>query len=89
MTEWGEQWAPNQKGVRIKLIERRRASPWPESAYDPLKDTTSGPQEIINVAGPGADKKIRDFVTIRITAGIDWAGTIDERVKHAFTCRRS
>lgn len=62
MTDWGEHWAPDPKGPRIMLRDRRTGRPVDRVAVRSRDGRALAPADVIAKAGRGADDKIRQLV---------------------------
>jgi DNA-binding HxlR family transcriptional regulator len=62
MTDWGERWAGNPKGPRIKLSDRKTGKPVERVAVRSRDGRALGPFDVIARPGPGADDKIRQLI---------------------------
>lgn len=65
MTQWGEQWAPNPKGARLTMVEKASGLPVAGVGILAADGRELQPEEVITVAGPGADDKTHDLVRMR------------------------
>lgn len=59
MTDWGERWAANPKGARIKLCDRRTGRPVERVTVRSRDGRALRPADVVARPGPGADGKIR------------------------------
>ncbi|MBQ0742921.1 MAG: helix-turn-helix transcriptional regulator [Pseudomonas sp.] len=62
LMQWGEKWRPNEKGQRLLLLEKATGLPVQgvevlSAAGLPLK-----PWDVVPVAGPGADERVRELI---------------------------
>lgn len=62
LTDWGERWAPNPRGRRIELRDRRTGAPIERVVVRGRDGRILGPSDVIARAGRGADDKIRQLV---------------------------
>lgn len=62
LTDWGERWAPNPRGRRIVLRDRRTGATIERVAVRSRDGRILRPSDVIARAGGGADDKIRQLV---------------------------
>lgn len=66
MIVWGEKWASNPKGPRLRLIERATMQPISGVSIRSADDQALRPIDIDTVAGPGADEKTYELMRKRV-----------------------
>ncbi len=66
MTVWGEKWAPNPKGARLRLVERATGMPIAGVGIRSTDGRDLQPAELDAVAGPGADEKTHELIRMQM-----------------------
>lgn len=59
LTDWGERWAPNPKGRRILLRDRKTGRAVERVGVRSRDGRVLGPSDVLARPGPGADARIR------------------------------
>jgi len=62
LLHWGEKWAPNGRGPRLTLVERRTGDPVREMAVMAQDGRGLGPRDVTPVLGAGGSDHMRDLI---------------------------
>jgi DNA-binding HxlR family transcriptional regulator len=62
LTDWGEKWMPNTRGIRVKLVEKRTGEMIQGAVVLSDDGSPLKPWDVDAIAGPGADEKINHLL---------------------------